>query len=609
MLEAIIKRLKHDKRGISNVIVVMLSLVLIVIIVANVILWSYQMNQLDLERMQEAINISNATRITSSTWFTAQEEFSILNGSKISGSYTDTMVMDTVPEIFREEFPFSYHNPSAYILGGSTTLFSGSITDLKTDDNVYMQFKSYPSAFSDVLETFGNTAGGTSYRNVENVIVGSLFTSTKDGEAQSITIYVRITASSKRMRCAIYLHSNLSLVSQTEERMIPAGTAWVTFNFLTPKPIIRAGTEYLLVAWAEQGSGNAYLYRTSGTANQGHYVNLPYEENFPNTLPNLYHEARAYCIYCTFKPATEETVEIEFTGISNTQSWMDLTWNLDSCFTADEVTAVFQLYNYQSGEYAKSGDGYMNATIGTTDITMKQIITNNPTYFRDADGNWKLKVTGKKATETAFNFKADWIEFQVTLSSVYRLEIINYFTIDLSSYPLDHVYGFEILVRYNVSETSERWFIKAYNWASASFSDLNFNDTDGSQPILNEWNDYMIGITENWMQYVNSNGTIKLKFYDEGLSENQTVVYLDFLGVRAIIDGTRFSLRNSGALTAHVVSVWVINATHHRRYDVNLFINSGESTAYIRADIPLPDGNFIVKIVTERGNIAVFTSG
>ena len=41
------KRLKRDKHGVSNVIVIMLSLVLIVVIVANVVLWSFQMNQLD----------------------------------------------------------------------------------------------------------------------------------------------------------------------------------------------------------------------------------------------------------------------------------------------------------------------------------------------------------------------------------------------------------------------------------------------------------------------------------------------------------------------------------------------------------------------------------
>jgi len=41
----------------------MLSLVILVIISANVILWSYQMNQLDWEKMQEDINIVDVTRV------------------------------------------------------------------------------------------------------------------------------------------------------------------------------------------------------------------------------------------------------------------------------------------------------------------------------------------------------------------------------------------------------------------------------------------------------------------------------------------------------------------------------------------------------------------
>ena len=62
-MEATIRRLKQDRRGVSNVIVVMLSLILVVVIVANVVLWSYQMNQFDWEKTQENIEILNVTRI------------------------------------------------------------------------------------------------------------------------------------------------------------------------------------------------------------------------------------------------------------------------------------------------------------------------------------------------------------------------------------------------------------------------------------------------------------------------------------------------------------------------------------------------------------------
>jgi hypothetical protein len=575
-------------------------------IVGNVVLWSYQMNQLDLERMQETVQVTNVTRITRSSWFTAKEEFSILTGTRIGGTYTDTKVIDDFHETFREEIPSICYNPSDYTLGGFTTFVSGSLTDLQTDNGVYMQLSSYPSAFSNTTETFGNTSPGISRRDIRNNIVGSLFTPAKDGEAQSVTAYIRITTASKKMKCAIYLHSNLSLVAQTEEKTVPVGIAWVTFNFLTPKPILKAGAEYLLVAWSETGNGYAYLYCTSGTTNQGHYVSFTYGTNFPNPMPNPAHESRAYSIYCTLRPAIEETVEVEFSGASNTESWTNLTWTFDGCFTMEGVTTTFQLYNYQTEEYSTSGDGYIIATIGTTDATMTQTITTNPAQFRDSNGNWKLKITGIKPAETQFNFKVDWIEYKVTISDIYRLDIYTYFAIDLSTYPLDHIQGIEILLRYNATENMEKWFIKAYNWATMSFSDAGFNNTEGSQPVLNEWNEYAINITGNWRDYVRSDGALSIKFEDEGLNMSQTIIGIDFLGVRAIIDGTSIKLRNLGPLTTQLVAVWIINSTNHQRYSANLFINSGEEATYIRADIKLPEGKFTVKIVTERGNMAVF---
>jgi hypothetical protein len=197
------------------------------------------------------------------------------------------------------------------------------------------------------------------------------------------------------------------------------------------------------------------------------------------------------------------------------------------------------------------------------------------------------------------------IELKATLSNIYRLEISNIFTIDLPKYPLDYVYGVEIMVRYNVSEVAERWFVKAYDWASEGYSDTGFNSTEGNQPALNEWNNYAISIGEDWTRYIRSDGVIQIIFCDEGTSENQTLLHLDFIGVRVIVNGIRLDIRNSGATTAHIVSLWIINATHHMYYDADLFINSGESATYIRIDIA-PAGNFTVKIVTERGNIDTF---
>ena len=50
------RRLRRDRRGISNVIVVVLSLVIILAIVSNIVLWNYEMNQVDWEKMKEIHN-------------------------------------------------------------------------------------------------------------------------------------------------------------------------------------------------------------------------------------------------------------------------------------------------------------------------------------------------------------------------------------------------------------------------------------------------------------------------------------------------------------------------------------------------------------------------
>jgi len=65
-------------------------------------------------------------------------------------------------------------------------------------------------------------------------------------------------------------------------------------------------------------------------------------------------------------------------------------------------------------------------------------------------------------------------------------------------------------------------------------------------------------------------------------------------------------LRNGGSLTVHLVSVWVINSTFHKRYDVNLFINSGDTSSLSVPSNTTPDNYYMVKVVTERGNVAVY---
>ncbi|UCC33079.1 MAG: hypothetical protein JSW53_04640, partial [Candidatus Bathyarchaeota archaeon] len=95
-------RLKQDQRGLSNVVVFILGLVIIVVIVSNVFLWNYEMNQLDWEKMQENMEITDVERVTYSSWFTALNEYIISAGSHIGGNYADTQAVDDSYETFRE---------------------------------------------------------------------------------------------------------------------------------------------------------------------------------------------------------------------------------------------------------------------------------------------------------------------------------------------------------------------------------------------------------------------------------------------------------------------------------------------------------------------------
>jgi hypothetical protein len=113
----------------------------------------------------------------------------------------------------------------------------------------------------------------------------------------------------------------------------------------------------------------------------------------------------------------QHTVEVEFTGSSDTDDWTQLDWVVNSAWTTPSVTVTLQLYNYNLGQYPTSGDGYISYTssaTSNTDETKSQTITTNPTNFRDGSGNWKIKVKGIKSTTTQFDFKGDLIKFEAT---------------------------------------------------------------------------------------------------------------------------------------------------------------------------------------------------
>ncbi len=189
-----------------------------------------------------------------------------------------------------------------------------------------------------------------------------------------------------------------------------------------------------------------------------------------------------------------------------------------------------------------------------------------------------------------------------------ELDINGTFSIDLSSYPLAIIQSVEIQMRYRVDDTGEKWFLKAYNWTSQTYSNSGFNSTSGHAPVSG-WNNYTVDLTNQWRSYVRDDGRILVKVHDQGPDSTRTNVDIDFLGLRAIINGALFTFQNKGSPTIHLVSIWVINSTKHRRYNADVFVNSGEIFCCQRVDITLPIGQYTVKAVTERGNKAIYTAG
>ncbi|MDH5459456.1 MAG: hypothetical protein OEW71_00260 [Candidatus Bathyarchaeota archaeon] len=456
MLEAIIKRLKHDEHGVSNVIVVMLSLVLIVVIVANVVLWSYQMNQLDWEKMQENIAILDVTHISES------------------------------------------YNPSGYVLGGSTSWLSGDVSDLTSDDCVYMTFRSYPSVIDTPIQNMnftsdlsnwtttydaGKTAGEISWENVGSPLsgAGSVRGQTVVGRNKAMSGSCKQDFNVTAIPCSAYLtfywekNYTSSVKTHTiEVRLISSATAKYVWSNTTNGTFDWTWESINVTSYIDgTGTWTLELYWTLENPND---PDAQVWANFDDVGVKLVYEY---------------TIEVEFTGSSNAEDWIQLNWTVDSAWTIGLVNITLQLYNYTLGGYPTSGNGYIAYTSDNTpntDETKSQTVNVNPNHFRNATGHWKMKVKGVKATDTQFDFKTDWIEFKVL--------------------------------------------------------------------------------------------------------KKQTL----------------FAFKNEGSLTSHLVSIWSINSTVHQRYDISVFVNSGETLSYSRFDIYLPTGQYVVKVVTERGNMDIYSS-
>jgi len=167
--------------------------------------------------------------------------------------------------------------------------------------NFQLQWKfDVSSSYNFGYETIGTYSEWT----VENTIIGSLFTITKSGTADSITVALkwRTSAWTGKLKCAIYTSGHSRVANGvTEERTIAlTSTAmWYTFNFIDPKPSLTASTGYVLVVYGESVAGDAVIPYNAGTTDQGHYQSRTYDGTFPASLIPT-HDWFKCSVYCTY---------------------------------------------------------------------------------------------------------------------------------------------------------------------------------------------------------------------------------------------------------------------------------------------------------------------
>jgi len=82
---------------------------------------------------------------------------------------------------------------------------------------------------------------------------------------------------------------------------------------------------------------------------------------------------------------------------------------------------------------------------------------------------------------------------------------------------------------------------------------------------------------------------------------------INLQNITAVKDSTSFEIKNNSPNGVQIVAIWIIDPTYHQRYSVDVFLNPGETIIYESKIISLPKDFTLAKIVTDRGNTAVYS--
>jgi hypothetical protein len=577
------------------------------------------MNQLDWEKMQEDVKITDVANVTSSPWFTVQREYMINIGSHTNGTYIDTRAIDDQYERFREGSNWWNTN---YGYRRQITIVNNAASMLDVDYSVCVTINTASLVSAGKMLSGGNDLrvaywSGSSWIELDREVIDMNGTSTQVWFKTQATIKVNGSDSNYYIyygdpsagsppanKSNVYLwYDDFDRADKpdiTTEASYSVKTGGGTWSIETNKlkNVGAAGDPNKLIinALGNVNTDVDMLVKMNVTSFAGGDLSRMGLSCCMNADPS---RGSGYCgLLHEDRNSLDLLNDLLSWGTKGTYSWSLNTWYYMRFRVIDPASKlgkvkVWQVGTTEPNSWTVNGDFGSGTARNYGEIGFAGSRTTDTTYF----DNILIRYITEPEPSTSLGTEES--------QNSNKLDVDGAFIIDVSTYPLIYIHNVEIQLRYRASDSGEKWYLKAYNWTGATYSDIGFNSTTGHTPTTG-WDYYAVNLTTSWRSYVWDNGTIYVKFIDQGQDINSTTIDIDFLCVRVVIDGARFTFQNDGASTSHLISLWVNTATNHQRYDINLFVNSGENATYIRADISLPTENFVVKVVTERGNIAVF---
>jgi hypothetical protein len=578
------------------------------------------MNQFDWERLHEDVTITDVSRVNGSSWSVAQSEYALNIGSRINGAYTDTQAIDDQSESFREGLnwwntDYDYRRQITIVNNAASSLDAGYSVCVTMDTASLILAGKILTSGDDLRVVY---LSDSIWTELDREVIDMNRTSTQiwfktqasiEASSADSNYYVYYgnpsSGSPPANKSNVYLWfddfdraNKPDITTETAYSVKTGGGTW-EIEHDTLKNVGASGdpNKLIITALGNVSTAVDMLVKINVTSFAGGDSSRMGLSCCMDTSPS---SGSGYCgLFHDDSNSLDFLNDLRSWGTQGTYSWSLDTWYYMRFRVVDPASRVGQVKVWQVGTNEPSTwtvDGSFGSGTARSygEVGFAGSRTTDITYFDDI----LIRFIADSEPSTSIGSEES--------QGNNRLDIAGTFVIDLSTYPLTSITNVEIHMRYRPSDTGEKWYLKAYNWSSSTYSDSGFNSTAGHTPTTG-WNYYAVNLTNCWESYVNSNGTVYVKIVDEGADVDQTTLDIDFFAIRIEIDGIMFTFENQGSLTSHLVSLWVINSAHHQRYDIDVFINAGDVTSNLRGDVSLPDKPFMIKVVTERGNVAVFS--